>query len=547
MVYEPTAMNFWTLKNFSILIVDDFAEVRSMLRLMIINFGAADVHVAKSGEEAVALMHKKHFHIVLCDYNLGQAKDGQQVLEEARHKKLLLPTDLFIMITAEKSSYMVMGAIEYYPDDYLSKPFTRATLLHRLRKLVGAKQACSDILQAQARNELDLALRLCDQAIAEGSKHRQTIRKIKAELLLQTGNYTEARELYQAIVDERELHWAMTGLAQSHLLLGDDDSAEEILCQVIDGNTSYMQAYDWLAKLYVKKDAPEKAQEVLLEATAKSPKSLLRQRRLGELSLELKDYETSRRAFQCAVEHGTHSCYRTKGDYAGLSKAQLGCGREEEAIRTAKSISRKFPHDEHSEIYAQALVCNLLQRTESPPDTEQMLEAVLCSVDEKDQAVPDELALLLADTCLRAGRTDTAERYVRDMVRNNHNDSELLEEAKKIYAEAGLAAQGEELVTAAQTEVVDLNNQGVQLAEAGRFEDSVDLFIKAAAAMPGNLIILLNAVQSLLLAAQHREPDERRLEMIKEYLQRAKKIDGNNPKYLALLASYRQLTGGKQS
>ncbi len=534
-------MNFWTLKNFSILIVDDFAEIRSMLRLMIINFGAADVHAVKTGEEAIALMRKKHFHIVLCDYNLGPAKDGQQVLEEARHKKLLLPTDLFIMITAEKSSYMVMGAIEYYPDDYLSKPFTRATLLHRLRKLIQAKEACREILLAQARNDLELALRLCDQAISEGSKHRQSIRKIKAELLLQSGNYEEARELYQSIVDERELHWAMTGLAQSHFFLGDDDGAEEILCQVIDSNTNYMEAYDWLAKLYIKKETPKKAQEVLLKATEKSPKSLLRQRQLGEISLELNEYETSRKAFQAAVEHGTHSCYKKKGDYAGLSKAQLGCGRDEEAIRTAESISRKFPHDQHSDTYAQALVCNLLHRMNPGDDTRQRLDAVLESLDQQEQALPDELALLLAETCLQNGKTEAAERYIKDLVRNNHNDTQLIRQAKKIYAEAGLAAQGEKLVTTAQTEVIDLNNQGVQLAEAGQFEDSIDLFIKACAAMPGNLTILLNAIQSLLLSAQHCGVDEDKLKMIKDYLQRAREIDGNNPKYLGLLDHYKKL------
>ena len=82
-------MALWTLTDKTILIVDDFAEMRSLMRSMVAAFGARHIEVAANGEDAVAALESRRFDIILCDYNLGDGKDGQQVLEEAHHRNLL--------------------------------------------------------------------------------------------------------------------------------------------------------------------------------------------------------------------------------------------------------------------------------------------------------------------------------------------------------------------------------------------------------------------------------------------------------------------------
>jgi hypothetical protein len=41
--------------------------------------------------------------VVLCDYNLGDGKNGQQVLEETRVRNLMLPSSVWLMVSAEKA------------------------------------------------------------------------------------------------------------------------------------------------------------------------------------------------------------------------------------------------------------------------------------------------------------------------------------------------------------------------------------------------------------------------------------------------------------
>jgi DNA-binding response OmpR family regulator len=104
--------------------------------------------------------------VVLCDFNLGDGKNGQQVLEEARVRNLLLPSSVWLMVSAEKSVESVMGAAEHQPDAYLIKPITEGVLLTRLNRVWHRKQVFSEIDQAYAEKDYLRAARLCDEQIA---------------------------------------------------------------------------------------------------------------------------------------------------------------------------------------------------------------------------------------------------------------------------------------------------------------------------------------------------------------------------------------------
>jgi CheY-like chemotaxis protein len=123
-----------------ILIVDDLVEARSSLKKMAAILGGGDIDIATDGIEAMELIHENQYDIVLSDYNLGRAKDGQQILEEARFTERLKATSLFIVITGENAIDMVMGALEYDPDGYITKPYTLNMLKERLIRIITIKE-----------------------------------------------------------------------------------------------------------------------------------------------------------------------------------------------------------------------------------------------------------------------------------------------------------------------------------------------------------------------------------------------------------------------
>nr|WP_054773998.1 response regulator [Methylogaea oryzae] len=180
-------MEIWSLRGKKILIVDDLPDMRTMMRTLVASLGAEDIHTAKDGDQAMAAMIIHKFDVVLCDYALGEGRDGQQVLEEVRHRGLLPYSAIFVMVTAETSTPMVMGAVEYSPDDYLSKPIPKATLQTRLRNLLGKKEKLHPILNAMQQHNYTVALTQCDYLMEREPASRFELLRLKGELLLTTG------------------------------------------------------------------------------------------------------------------------------------------------------------------------------------------------------------------------------------------------------------------------------------------------------------------------------------------------------------------------
>lgn len=122
------------LSTKNILIIEDYPVMRKAMRDMLYKLGTRYISEAKDGFTAISAMKKQKFDIVLCDYNLGDGKNGPQILEEARYNKLLSLNALFIIVTAYQSASFILGTIENKPDDYLAKPFNAQQLFRRIEK-----------------------------------------------------------------------------------------------------------------------------------------------------------------------------------------------------------------------------------------------------------------------------------------------------------------------------------------------------------------------------------------------------------------------------
>jgi len=198
-------------ENRRFLIVDDFQGMRAMLREMLKTFGSKNISVAASAKEAITYLEQSDkYDAVLCDYNLGPGKNGQQVLEEAKFRHLIGPATAWVIVTAEKTSDMVIGAAEYMPDDYIIKPINEAALRSRLEKVIAKKSELHDIEKAIFAKNFNAALSLCDKAMGSGKANNEILR-IKTNLLLDIGRYDKAKELFEKILSVRDVPWAKTG------------------------------------------------------------------------------------------------------------------------------------------------------------------------------------------------------------------------------------------------------------------------------------------------------------------------------------------------
>jgi tetratricopeptide (TPR) repeat protein len=491
----------WAGKNY--LVVDDFIGVRQLLRESLRSLGAKNIDQASSGGEAMGLLARVRYDVVLCDYNLGEGKNGQQVLEEARVRNLLNPSTVWMMVSAEKSVESVMGAAEHQPDAYLIKPITEGVLLTRLNRVWHKKQVFRAIDQAYGEKDYLRAARLCDEQIPVARVHEIDLLRMKAKLLEKSGELDGAREVYERVLEQREYQWARAGIARLRMGNGEFEPARQAFQGVIAENRYYIEAYDQLAIAYQGMGKLDEACAILERAAKLSPNSVPRQRSLGQVALKLGNTQLAEKAFRKCVTIGEYSVQRTPDAYLGLARV---CGQKndaKEALNLLAAAQREFGAD-HPDLPLRAKITEGLVYHESGDyrlarKAGDELEALLRASDERpDTPTCLELATLL----FAVGVKDAPVELLCYVARNNHDNPLLLDDVQRIFDKARMGDEGLALIRASKKEATDLMNQGVLLWKTGKLGPAVDWMRDACRKLPNNQRILFNAAQILISQMQ---------------------------------------------
>ena len=177
------------------LVVDEFPDMRASIKQMLRSFGVELVDVASDGAEAMARCRENAYDIIICDYSLGKGKNGQQILEELRFTQSFKHQAIYILVTAETTRSMVFGALEYKPDDYLTKPFAQVLLQSRLDNIVLEKQFFASVYEALDNADYEAAAQHAALLVNKGVRYRVTAQKLQGQALLQSKQFEQAHEL----------------------------------------------------------------------------------------------------------------------------------------------------------------------------------------------------------------------------------------------------------------------------------------------------------------------------------------------------------------
>ena len=119
-----------------ILVIDDELSMRQFLQILLKKDGY-DVTTAENGEIALKKLKEEKFTVILMDYNMPEAIDGIDLLNELLHTS---PKSQVIVITAYASTEQAIKAIELGAVDYVSKPFNVAEIRDIVKKCVAAAE-----------------------------------------------------------------------------------------------------------------------------------------------------------------------------------------------------------------------------------------------------------------------------------------------------------------------------------------------------------------------------------------------------------------------
>jgi two-component system KDP operon response regulator KdpE len=120
-----------TTDRLNALVVDDEPSFRRVLRTSLATSGFA-IEEARSGEEAVAILGRSDFDLVLLDVNMP----GMGGVEACREIRAQMPEIGIVMVTVQDGESEIVKALEAGADDYITKPIRFRELVARLRAVL---------------------------------------------------------------------------------------------------------------------------------------------------------------------------------------------------------------------------------------------------------------------------------------------------------------------------------------------------------------------------------------------------------------------------
>ncbi len=113
-----------------ILVVDDFATMRSMIKNLFKDLGFVNIEEAKDCVQAYNKLKQGGFGFIASDWNMPNL-DGLGLLKKIRGDEELkdLP---FLMVTAEAEKEKIVLALQAGVNNYIVKPFTGEVLKSKI-------------------------------------------------------------------------------------------------------------------------------------------------------------------------------------------------------------------------------------------------------------------------------------------------------------------------------------------------------------------------------------------------------------------------------
>ena len=512
-----------TLSSKTILIIDDYPVMRKSMKDMLYGLGAQYIFEAENGLAALAAMKKQKFDFILCDYNLGDGKNGQQVLEEVRYKKLISHHSVFIIVSAHQSAIDVLCTIENKPDEYLAKPFNAQQLLRRLEKSFIRKHHFSAIEKAIDNNNFASAIYLCDKAINANNKSTySTLLKLRAELAIITGDYEKAGIIYNATLAKRDLNWARLGLGIIAYHQDDFKQATQLFQELIEQNPMLMECYDWLTKSYEALDKTLDAENTLNRAVNISPQSLIRQKKLANLAEKTGHIDLAETTYKAITDLGKFSMHQSPSDFSGLAKIYSKKNKNQEALQTIDSMRQQFINNQESELRAATIETMVYQDIGEKKLSELAFQKVNALKNTLKNKTPKDLQLDIAKAYYLNDDNKTADQIIASLIKNHIEDNSFINDIRQMQNDIGQNNYSEVLIQQTKQQLIDINNQGVTLFQQGQLKEAFLLFEQAIEKMPNNKTILLNMAKITIHDLKLSGITEANLLLANRYINRAK-------------------------
>ena len=527
------------LDGLSALIIEPHQGMRASIHNMLNLCGLTKIEHAGGSNAAVKLVTSRAFDLILCEYDLDGGQDGQQLLEDMRHHKLIALSTMFFMVTAEGNAGKVTSAAELTPTDYILKPFTADRLLERIARALDKRTAFMPVYQfMEVGNQRD-AIAACLEGVRLHPRYAIDFLRLRAELHMFLGEPAEAEPIYQQLFDAKQIGWARLGVAKTLFMRERYQEAQAILEALVESSKKFVDAYDWLAKTHAAIGEMEKSQAILTEAVAVSPHAVRRLRKLGEVALEMGDTETAEKVLKQVVSKAKYSEFRDPEDHVKLVQTLVKKGDPVQAAAVIRDLDKSMGGQKNTGVCSAISSAMVHEYTGNEARLAESLASALAGCKDS-QGLSAEVKMELARNCLQNNMEEGASEVMRDVMRNAPNNAAMTK-AMGVFEKAGRGELASAIAQESRQAVVELVAAGAVKAKEGDYRGAVALMVEAVNKLPDNPQVVFNAAVAVLKCLENMGWEERLGQYALTLIDTVRRLDPINPKLPALAGLHQQI------
>ncbi|MBT3137326.1 response regulator [Alteromonas sp. ALT199] len=505
--------------NKQVLIVEDQRPFLLLLKGLMHSMGASDVVTKSSAEQAVSLCKKHKFDIVICDLHLGaENKNGYELIEELRTRRLINPTSVFILISADSARPVVLGSIERRPDDFLIKPFSQVQLKSRIVRAWQKRQFLQQAFSLIEQSELNSAIDHIEFLLEKPGHYKGHCEQLLIELYWRIEQPEKALDVLQEYIDGRPVLWAQIAIGKTYLFLKEYEKAISIAKKTIKRNRFNADAHDILAQGYQAMETSEKALEAIKEAIKLSPLSLSRHFKACEIGRQHNDLILAATSSHAIWDLSKRTVHKTSLHWCGVIRSLLDVAESAEDKRQRNKYQQealltlqrgkfdehlyKIDRDFDVDIFGNIVNARISAIDGKLIDAKRHLNASQAQLDDKYVEVPTSFIPDSINVMYKLGEYDDALQLNNVLATRSaeldQNSSSMLETLAK-KAQKNLASYQQ------------FNREGIQHYQQQDYERAKASFALAQGFAPVNTGVALNLLQCILQIAVKDDKTETKL------------------------------------
>jgi len=499
-----------------VLIIEDQRPFLLLLKGLVNSMGATDVVTKSSAEQSLSLCKKQKFDIVVCDLHLGvDKKNGFELIEELRTRRLLKPTSIFIIISADSARPVVLGSIDRRPDDYLVKPFSQVQLKTRISRAWQKRQSLSAVYEAIAAQDTNTAIDECEILLSQETSYKGACEQLLVELYWEINAPQKAFDVLQAYRSGKPILWAQIALGKTYLKLEEHNKAIEMADLILKRNKFNADALDILANANDSQKQKDAAIDAIKQAIKISPFSLSRHFNACLIARRNDDYLLASESSKAIWELSKRTIHQDSLHWCGFIRSLLDVAEysDDKKVKNryqqeALLALQRGKFDEH------------LQRIDNSFDITIFSHIINARVNVLDGKMIDARRQLgISQLALEKNYDSPPKAFLPDSIKVMYDLGEY-EDAMRyqtIIESEGISLDknSEQLLLSESEKAKErlanyqkFNREGIQLYQQGQYEKSKNSFTLAQEFAPVNTGVALNLLQCLLqILSKSATPD----------------------------------------